>query len=137
MTLTARQNSPKINTKFIPKYRAIKRKHRNDMTHTQDFKETVAARASADPAFARTLLEEAALLYLQGEANAAKSTLHMLVSATIGYECLAAQIAKPRRSLQHMLSRSGRLTMRNLAAIFQTLKEGQHIHQQPKSMRPA
>jgi hypothetical protein len=107
------------------------------MTVTTDFRETIVARASADLAVAQALLEEAAVLYLQGEADAAKSTLHMLVSATIGYECLAAQITKPRRSLQRMLSRSGRLTMRNLAAIFQTLKDARHVNQLTKSMRLA
>ncbi|TAG27273.1 MAG: transcriptional regulator [Burkholderiales bacterium] len=93
------------------------------MTLTSDYQETIVTRINADPAFTQALLEDATVLYLQGEANTAKATLHMLVKATIGYEHLAAQIAKPRRSLQLMLSRSGRLTTRNLAAIFQTLKQ--------------
>jgi DNA-binding phage protein len=104
------------------------------MTLTRDSQETIVTRINADPAFAQALLEEATVLYLQGEANTAKATLHVLVVATIGYEQLAAQIAKPRRSLQRMLSRSGRLTMRNLAAIFQTLRDAPHIHQQTKSI---
>jgi hypothetical protein len=36
-----------------------------------------------------------------------------------------------------MLSRSGKLTMRNLAAIFQTLREALHVDLQAKSMRLA
>jgi hypothetical protein len=43
---------------------------------------------------------------------------------------------QPRRSLQRMLSRSGKLTMRNLAAIFQTPREALHVDLQAKSMRP-
>lgn len=105
------------------------------MTLTRDFQETIASRASADPAFAQALLKEAAVLYLQGEANTAKATLHMLVSATIGYEGLAIQTAKPRRSLKRMLSHSGKLTMRNLAAIFQTLKHSLRANLQVKPMR--
>jgi hypothetical protein len=91
------------------------------MTLTRDPQETIVTRVNADPAFAQALLEEAAALYLEGEANTAKATLHMLISATVGYERLAAQIAEPRRSLQRMLSSSGELTTRHLAAIFQTL----------------
>ena len=105
------------------------------MTLTRDPKETVAARAHADPAFAKALLGEAATLYLEGDADTAKTVLHTVIKATIGYERLAEQIAKPRRSLQRMLSRSGRLTMRNLAAIFQTLKDAMHVNQLTKSTR--
>ena len=105
------------------------------MTLTKDPQETIAARANADPAFTKALLDEAATLYLEGDANTAKTVLHTVIRATIGYERLAEQIAKPRRSLQRMLSRSGRLTMRNLAAIFQTLKDTIHVNQLTKSMR--
>jgi hypothetical protein len=110
---------------------------RQTMTLTRDSQETIVTRASTDPAFAQSLLEEAALLYLQGEANTAKATLHILINATIGYERLATQIAKPRRSLQRLLSRSGKLTMRDLAAIFQTLKDALLVDLQAKSMHPA
>ena len=107
------------------------------MTLTRGPQETIAARANADPAFAKALLDEAATLYLEGDADTAKTVLHTVIRATIGYEHLAAQIAKPHRSLQRMLSRSGRLTMRNLAAIFQTLKDAIHVNQPTKPMRLA
>jgi hypothetical protein len=110
---------------------------RQTMTLTRDSQETIVTRINADAAFAQALLEEAAALYLQGEATTAKATLHMLISATVGYERLATQIAKPRRSLQRMLSRSGKLTMRNLAVIFQTLRKALHVDLQAKSMRLA
>ena len=107
------------------------------MNLTRDYQETIAARIGADPSFAQALLEEAAALYLLGQTNTAKAALHTLVTATIGYERLAAQLAKPHRSLQRMLSRSCRLTMRNLAAIFQTLKDALHVDLQAKSMKLA
>jgi hypothetical protein len=107
------------------------------MTLTRDSQESMVTRASTDPAFAQALLEQAAALYLQGDTNAAKATLRMLISATVGYERFAARIAKPHRSLQRLLSRSGRLTMHNLAAIFQTLREEPHINQQTNSVRLA
>jgi hypothetical protein len=110
---------------------------RQTMTLTKDSQETIVTRINADAAFAQSLLEEAAALYLQCEATTAKATLHILISATIGYQRLATQIAKPRRGLQRMLSRSGKLTMRNLAAIFQTLREAPRINQETKSIRLA
>ena len=97
------------------------------MPLTMNANATIATHIRAYPAFAQALLEEAAALYLKGETNTAKSMLHTLVSATVGYEHLATQVARPQRCLQRMLSRSGRLTMRNLAAIFQTLTDSQHI----------
>jgi DNA-binding phage protein len=102
------------------------------MTLARDSQETVATRTSADPAFAQALLEEAATLYLEGNADTAKTVLHTVIRATIGYRRLAEQITKPRRSLQRILSRSGKLTMHNLAAIFQTLKDVTHVNMQAK-----
>lgn len=107
------------------------------MTLNRDSQETIAARANADPAFTKALLDEAATLYLEGDVDTAKTVLHTVIRVTIGYEHLAEQITKPRRSLQRMLSRSGRLTMRNLAAIFQTLKDARHVNQLTKSIRLA
>lgn len=105
------------------------------MTLTRDPQETIAARANADPTFAKALLDEATTLYLEGDADTAKIVPHTVIRATIGYEHLAEQITKPRPSLQRMLSRSGRLTMRNLAAIFQTLKDAIHVNQLIKTIR--
>jgi DNA-binding phage protein len=107
------------------------------MALTRDFKETIAARASADPKFAQALLQEAATLFLNGEADLAKAVLRDLVNATVGFEQLAAQIDKPPKSLHRMLSSSGNPTMSNLAAIFQTLKDALHVNLQAKSMRLA
>jgi DNA-binding phage protein len=107
------------------------------MALTRDFKDTIAARASKDPAFAQALLQEAATLFLNGEAELAKAVLRDLVNATVGFEQLAAQIAKPPKSLHRMLSASGNPTMSNLAAIFQMLKDALHVDLQAKSMRLA
>jgi DNA-binding phage protein len=88
------------------------------MALTRDFKETVVERVQHDPAFARALLDEAATLFLNGEPDMARLILRDLVNATIGFEALAAETAKPSKSLHRMLSKKGNPSMDNLAAIF-------------------
>ncbi len=92
------------------------------MALTRDFKETVAARAQSDPAFAQALLDEAITLFINGEPESAKLILRDLVNATIGFEALAEEIQKPAKSLHRMLSRSGNPTMSNISAVFAAIK---------------
>jgi DNA-binding phage protein len=92
------------------------------MALTRDFKETVAARAQADPAFARALLDEAVTLFLDGDPDTAKLILRDLVNATVGFETLAAEVHKPSKSLHRMLSKSGNPTMASLSAILAAIQ---------------
>lgn len=102
------------------------------MALTRDFKHTVAARARRDPAFAKAMLDEAAMLFLNGEPEAARLILRDLVNATVGFERLARQTAKPAKSLHRMLSPKGNPSMDNLAVIFgairRNLKVGIAVH---------
>jgi DNA-binding phage protein len=100
------------------------------MALTKDFKETVLARVKHDPEFAKALLDEAATLFLNGEAEPAKFILRDLVNATIGFEQLALSIAKPPKSMHRMLSATGNPTMSNLAAIFAALKTALRVDMQ-------
>jgi DNA-binding phage protein len=93
------------------------------MALTRDFKQTVVERAQRDSAFARALLDEAATLFLNGEPHTARLILRDLVNATIGFEALAAETAKPAKSLHRMLSKEGNPTMDNLAAILSVLRK--------------
>jgi DNA-binding phage protein len=93
------------------------------MALTRDFKQTVAERVRRDPAFARALLDEAATLFLNGEPHTARLILRDLVNATIGFEALAAETAKPAKSLHRMLSKKGNPTMDNLAAILGAVRK--------------
>src|ERR1043166_6516430 len=93
------------------------------MALTRDFKQTVTARVQRDPSFARALLDEAATLFLNGDAQPARLVLRDLVNATMGFERLAAEIDKPSKSLHRMLSENGNPSMKNLAAIFQALQK--------------
>jgi DNA-binding phage protein len=90
---------------------------------TRDFKDTIVERVRRDPDFARALLDEAATLFLNGEPQLARLILRDLVNATIGFEALAAKIAKPAKSLHRMLSDRGNPSMDNLAAIFGAVRE--------------
>jgi DNA-binding phage protein len=107
------------------------------MAHTRDVTHTIIARASADPLFAQALLQEAATLFLNGEAYLAKTILRDLVNATVGFEQLARQAAKPSKSVHRMLSQSGNPTMSNLAAIFQSLKDALHVQLQATTLKIA
>lgn len=92
------------------------------MALTRDFKETVLERVQRDPSFARSLLDEAASLFLNGEPATARLILRDLVNATVGFEALAVQTGKPSKSLHRMLSAGGNPSMDNLAAIFDALR---------------
>jgi len=102
------------------------------MALTRDFKDTVVERAQRDPNFARAMLDEAATLFLNGEPETARVILRDLVNATVGFEELAMETAKPSKSLHRMLSAKGNPSMDNLAAIFGTvrrkLKVGIEVH---------
>jgi len=53
------------------------------MALTREFKRTVVERVQRDPAFAKALLDEAATLFLNGEADTARLVLRDLVNATV------------------------------------------------------
>jgi DNA-binding phage protein len=88
------------------------------MALTRNAKLTVVERVRHDPDFARALLDEAATLFLNGEPHTARLVLRDLVDAVIGFDTLAAETGKARRSLQRMLSTEGNPSMDDLAAIL-------------------
>ncbi len=93
------------------------------MTLRRDFRETIVARVESDPDFAKSLLDEAATLFLSGEPDTARLILRDLVNATVGFEQLAELTHKPSKSLHRMLSSSGNPSMDNLAAIFVAVRD--------------
>ena len=88
------------------------------MALTRNAKIAVVERVHRDPDFAKALLDEAATLFLNGEPHTARVILRDLVEAVVGFETLAAETGKARRSLQRMLSTEGNPSMDDLAAIF-------------------
>ncbi len=93
------------------------------MVLTRDFRETVASRVQEDPKFARALLDEAIILFINGEPDTARLVLRDLVNATVGFESLAQEVHKPAKSLHRMLSATGNPTMSNISAIFAAIKK--------------
>ncbi|MDP3852204.1 DNA-binding protein [Phenylobacterium sp.] len=88
------------------------------MALTRDFKQTVTERVAREPEFAKALLDEAAMLFLNGEPETARLILRDLVNATVGFEGLAKETDRPSKSLHRMLSSGGNPSMDNLSAIF-------------------
>jgi DNA-binding phage protein len=104
------------------------------MALTRDFKETVNARAQREPEFAAALLDEAVSLFLNGEPETARLILRDLVNATVGFEALALETAKPSKSLHRMLSAKGNPTMENLTAIFNVLRKRLQVNIEVKTV---
>jgi DNA-binding phage protein len=107
------------------------------MALTRDFKQTVVERVQHDPAFARAMLDEAATLFLNGEPDMARLILRDLVNATVGFEALAAETAKPSKSLHRMLSKKGNPSMDNLAAIFDAVRKRLGVNLQAQTIEAA
>ena len=107
------------------------------MVLTRDFKQTIVERLKRDPAFARGLLDEAATLFLNGEPETARLVLRDLVNATIGFEALAAETARPSKSLHRMLSKQGNPNMDNLAAIFDVVRRALQVDIEARTTRAA
>ena len=104
------------------------------MALTRDFKQTVVARVNRDPAFAQALLDEAATLFLNGDAELARLILRDLVNATIGFEQLATMTDTPSKSLHRMLSPAGNPTMDNLAIIFKVMRVSLNVNLEARSI---
>jgi DNA-binding phage protein len=107
------------------------------MALTRDFKQTVVERVQRDPAFARALLDEAATLFLNGEPHTARLVLRDLVNATVGFEDLAVETAKPAKSLHRMLSAKGNPSMDNLAAILSVVRKKLGVELQAHAVEAA
>jgi DNA-binding phage protein len=107
------------------------------MALTREFKRTVVERVQRDPEFARALLDEAATLFLNGEADTARLVLRDLVNATVGFETLAAETARPVKSLHRMLSKNGNPTMDNLAAILGVVRKSLGVELQARTIEAA
>jgi DNA-binding phage protein len=93
------------------------------MQITRDYKETINERVQSDSDFAIALLDEAVTLFLNGEPDTARLILRDLINASLGFQTLAKETAKPSKSLHRMLSAKGNPTMDNLTRIFKVLRE--------------
>jgi DNA-binding phage protein len=104
---------------------------------TRDSKQSILERVQRDPAFAKALLHEAATLFLNGEPDTARLILRDLVNATVGFEGLAAETARPSKNLHRMLSKKGNPSMDNLAAIFDAVRKRLGVNLQAQTVEAA
>ena len=107
------------------------------MALTRDFKQTIVERVQRDKKFARSLLDEAATLFLNGEPEAARLLLRDLVNATVGFETLAGLTNKPAKSLHRMLSKHGTPSMDNLALIFDAVRQRMKVELKAQAVKAA
>lgn len=98
------------------------------MPLTRSFRETVAKRASSDPAFRAALVEEAVQNILDGDVETALGQLRDVVNATMGFEALAAATGVPKTSLMRMLGRNGNPRADNLSGILNALGRHTGVH---------
>ena len=104
---------------------------------TRDFQQTIGERVRRDKKFARSLLDEAATLFLNGEPEAARLLLRDLVNATVGFETLAELTNKPAKSLHRMLSKHGNPSMDNLAVIFDAVRQRLKVELKAQAVKAA
>ncbi len=94
------------------------------MSLTRDFRETIKARADAEPEFRAALLREVVETFLGGEVDVAKSLLRDFINATVGFQALAEETGIPAKSLMRMVGASGNPRADNLFAVLGALQRG-------------
>ena len=92
------------------------------MALTKDFHDIVAARAAAEPEFARELLAGAAQELLGGDVDTARSLLRDYVNATVGFDAVAEDIGSHPKSVMRMLGPSGNPRADNLVGLLASLQ---------------
>ena len=98
------------------------------MPLTRDFKETIRARAQADPIFRRELLTDAVQTLIDGDVETAKIVLRDYVKATIGFAELGARVDKSPKSLMQMLGPKGNPRTDNLVKILSCLQKHEGVN---------
>ena len=107
------------------------------MALTRDFMETIQARAQADPAFRKALLQEGVECLLAGDVDTGKAVLRDYINATIGFEELARAFGKSSKSLMRMFGPRGNPQANNLFAIIGYLQEREGVQLQVRAHKVA
>lgn len=98
------------------------------MPLTRDFRESMKARADADPAFRAALLSDAVELLLEGDVDLGKSVLRDFINATVGFKTLGARAGIPPKSLMRMFGPKGNPTAASLFAVISVLQRATGVH---------
>jgi DNA-binding phage protein len=97
------------------------------MPLTYDFKETIKARAQAEPGFRQALLREAVECFINGDLPTGKSLLRDYVNATVGFQKLEKGTHIPAKSLMRMLGPKGSPSAENLSKIMTALQRNEGV----------
>jgi DNA-binding phage protein len=97
------------------------------MPLTHDFKETIRARAQADPEFRQALMREAIECFINGDLATGKAVLRNYVNATIGFQNLEKRTRIPAKSLMRMLGPKGSPSAENLSSILSVLRRAEGV----------
>ena len=97
------------------------------MALTRDFRETIQARAAADPDFRRGLITEAIECLAKNEVDVTKTLLRDYVNATLGFEELGRMTEKQPESLMRMLSPRGNPSLGNISTVIASLRQHEGI----------
>lgn len=97
------------------------------MALTHDFKETIRARAQAEPDFRQGLLREAIECIINGDLATGKAVLRNYVNATAGFQDLEKRTRIPAKSLMRMLGPKGSPSMASLSSILTALQKHERV----------
>ena len=107
------------------------------MALTQDFKDTIQARAERDSAFRKLLLQEGFECLLASDIDTGKAVPRDYINASIGLEELSRVFDKSSRSLVRMFGPKGNPQASNLFAVIHYLQEQEGIHLKVKARKVA
>lgn len=97
------------------------------MALTKDFRETIRSRAQREPAFRRSLLQEAVELLLAGDAETGQGLFRNCINATVGFEEPARAVHTPTPILMRMFSPKGNPSAKNLFGVIAELQKQEGI----------
>lgn len=93
------------------------------MPLTKSFKETIQARAKADPAFREALLTEGVDALIAGDVDTGRAVLRDYINATLGFDELSRVTGTPSKSLMRMFGPKGNPNAKNLFSVIGTLQQ--------------
>ncbi len=97
------------------------------MPLTRDFKQTVQARLTRDPAYRKELLREGVECLLSGDLETGKAILRDYINSTIGFEELSEMTHTPAKSLMRMFGPNGNPQARNLFEVIAQLQRAEGL----------
>jgi hypothetical protein len=109
----------------------------NAMPPTENFRDTVRARAERDPAFREALFQQAIQALLQGDTDDGRAALRAYINATIGFERLGEVLGRPQKSLMRMFGPGGNPAAEKLFGVIRALQDETGVHLEIRAVTEA